>query len=113
MGRAWVEYTTGQIFNVSIANAACTATPYQANTDNMALFGMGFVTDSAGRIDTINRAACAALGAEPAQMLGLPALEVLPPRIAEPLARNEALRDVEAEFVTPSGGRWPICVLST
>jgi hypothetical protein len=47
-GKAWVEYTTGQVFNVALTNAACTATTYQPNSQNMALFGMGFVTDSAG-----------------------------------------------------------------
>ena len=47
MGRAWVEYTTGEIFNVSLTTAACTSTMYAPNSDSMALFGMGFVTDSA------------------------------------------------------------------
>jgi hypothetical protein len=46
-GRAWVEYTTGQIFNVSLTTAACSNTTYSPNSGNMALFGMGFVTDSA------------------------------------------------------------------
>ncbi len=46
-GKAWVEYTTGQIFNVSLTTAACTDTMYAPNSANMALFGMGFVTDSA------------------------------------------------------------------
>jgi hypothetical protein len=47
-GKAWVEYTTGQIFNVSLTTAACTATAYTPNAGSMALFGMGFVSDSAG-----------------------------------------------------------------
>jgi hypothetical protein len=51
MGRAWVEYTTGQVFNVSLTNAACTATTYAPNSQNMALFGMGFVTDSASSMN--------------------------------------------------------------
>jgi hypothetical protein len=51
MGRAWVEYTTGQIFHVSLTTAACTNTMYAPNSSNMALFGMGFVTDSAGSMN--------------------------------------------------------------
>jgi len=50
-GKAWVEYTTGQIFNVSLADASCTNTSYTPNSGGMALFGMGFVTDSASSMN--------------------------------------------------------------
>jgi PAS domain S-box-containing protein len=71
------------------------------------------VTDRAGRIDTINRAACAALGADQASLLGRLALDSLPAAVAEPLARNESLRDLEADFVTPDGQRRPMLVSAT
>ncbi|HEU0033164.1 MAG TPA: hypothetical protein VFQ53_21170 [Kofleriaceae bacterium] len=44
-GVAWVEYSSGEIFNVSLTTAACTATPYVRQSAGMNLFGMGFVTD--------------------------------------------------------------------
>lgn len=47
-GKAWVEYTTGEIFNVSLQTAACTASGYTARAGGMDLFGMGFVSDAAG-----------------------------------------------------------------
>lgn len=50
-GKAWVEYTTGQVFNVSLVDATCTPTSYAPNSGTMALFGMGFVTDSANTQD--------------------------------------------------------------
>ena len=46
-GKAWVEYSSGEIFNVSIENAACTATGYVPAASGMNLFGMGFVSDEA------------------------------------------------------------------
>ena len=47
-GKAWVEYTSGEIFNVSLQTAACTASGYTARAGGMDLFGMGFVSDAAG-----------------------------------------------------------------
>jgi hypothetical protein len=51
-GTAWVHYTSGEIFHVNIANAACQQSGFQrlqqGNPDTWALFGMGFVTDSPG-----------------------------------------------------------------
>ncbi|MCX5743122.1 MAG: hypothetical protein NT062_11580 [Proteobacteria bacterium] len=47
-GKAWVLYTSGEVFNVSLQTAACTATPYVPQASNMELFGMGFVSDAAG-----------------------------------------------------------------
>ncbi len=47
-GKAWVLYTDGEIFNVSLTTAACTATAYVPQAGGMKLFGMGFVTDTAG-----------------------------------------------------------------
>ncbi len=47
-GVAWVEYTSGEIFNVSLTDATCTPSGYVPRAGGMDLFGMGFVTDSAG-----------------------------------------------------------------
>ena len=47
-GKAWVLYTTGELFEVSLQTAACTKANNTINASNMALFGMGFVTDTAG-----------------------------------------------------------------
>lgn len=47
-GRAWVEYTTGELFNVSLQTAACTPSGYTARAGGMDLFGMGFVSDAPG-----------------------------------------------------------------
>ena len=47
-GKAWVMYTSGEIFKVSIQDASCQASPYTARQANLLLFGMGFVTDTAG-----------------------------------------------------------------
>jgi len=44
-GIAWVEYSSGEIFNVSLTDASCTATGYVKQAAGMNLFGMGFVTD--------------------------------------------------------------------
>ena len=47
-GVAWVEYSSGEIFNVSLTTAACTASGYVKQAGGMNLFGMGFVTDGPG-----------------------------------------------------------------
>lgn len=47
-GFAWVLYSSGEIFKVSITDASCTATTFAPGQQGMELFGMGFVTDSAG-----------------------------------------------------------------
>src|SRR5262249_11543920 len=47
-GVAWVLYTSGEIFKVSLQDASCTAAGNTVEASNMALFGMGFVTDTAG-----------------------------------------------------------------
>lgn len=47
-GNAWVLYSSGEIFKVSITDASCTPTSYQRGQDGFELFGMGFVSDSAG-----------------------------------------------------------------
>src|SRR5262249_15053021 len=47
-GVAWVEYDSGELFNVSLADATCTPTPYVPLAEDMKLFGMGFVTDEPG-----------------------------------------------------------------
>ncbi len=47
-GVAWVLYTNGQLFKVSLQNAACTAAGNTVDAGGMALFGMGFSTDAVG-----------------------------------------------------------------
>lgn len=47
-GKAWVEYTSGEVFNVSLTDASCTASGYVPQAAGMALFGMGFVSDTVG-----------------------------------------------------------------
>jgi uncharacterized protein (TIGR03382 family) len=47
-GKAWVEYSSGEVFNVSIADATCTASGYVPEASGMKLFGMGFAPDAAG-----------------------------------------------------------------
>jgi hypothetical protein len=47
-GVAWVEYDSGEVFNVSLTTAACTATPYVPEASGMDLFGMGYVSDVPG-----------------------------------------------------------------
>ena len=47
-GVAWVLYTTGELFEVSLQNASCTPAGNTIDASSMALFGMGFVTDTAG-----------------------------------------------------------------
>ncbi|RME27867.1 MAG: hypothetical protein D6806_03880 [Deltaproteobacteria bacterium] len=47
-GRAWVLYTSGEIFWVSTTDASCQVSPYPKGQSGYKLFGMGFVTDSAG-----------------------------------------------------------------
>lgn len=71
------------------------------------------VTDANGRIDTINRAACEALGAAEASLLGQPVAQRLPSAIAEPLSRNCGLRDVEVDFVTADSQHRPMLVSAT
>jgi hypothetical protein len=47
-GTAWVLYTSGELFKVSLTTAACTAAGNTVGAGNMTLFGMGFVTDAPG-----------------------------------------------------------------
>ena len=47
-GVGWVLYTNGQLFQVSITTAACTAANNTVGAGTMSLFGMGFVSDTAG-----------------------------------------------------------------
>jgi len=47
-GVAWVLYTSGQIFKVSIHDASCEDSGYTARQGGMNLFGMGFVSDAVG-----------------------------------------------------------------
>ena len=47
-GVAWVLYTSGELFKVSLQTAACTAAGNTVGAGGMQLFGMGFVTDTAG-----------------------------------------------------------------
>jgi hypothetical protein len=47
-GRAWVLYSSGEIFWVSTADASCQKSPWTVGTQGFELFGMGFVTDTPG-----------------------------------------------------------------
>ncbi len=47
-GRAWVLYTSGEIFWVDIRTAACERSDFMPGDGNFQLFGMGFVTDEPG-----------------------------------------------------------------
>lgn len=48
-GRAWVLYTSGEIFWVETDNPeVCTLSPWQPGTSSFELFGMGFVSDEPG-----------------------------------------------------------------
>jgi hypothetical protein len=47
-GVAWVLYTSGELFKVSLQDASCTAAGNVVGDGDMQLFGMGFVTDTAG-----------------------------------------------------------------
>jgi hypothetical protein len=47
-GRAWVLYTSGEIFFVDTSNASCTPSTFTKGAQGFQLFGMGFVSDAAG-----------------------------------------------------------------
>jgi len=46
-GVAWVLYTSGELFQVSLQNAGCLPANNTVGANGMNLFGMGFVTDAA------------------------------------------------------------------
>lgn len=46
-GTAWVLYTSGELFKVSLVDASCVAASNTVGASGMNLFGMGFVTDTA------------------------------------------------------------------
>ena len=46
--KAWVLYTSGEIFHVSTEDASCQATGFSKGQEDFELFGMGFVAESAG-----------------------------------------------------------------
>ena len=47
-GRAWVLYTSGEIFFVDIHTLACEPSPFVPGSGGLQLFCMGFVSDSEG-----------------------------------------------------------------
>jgi hypothetical protein len=47
-GRAWVLYSSGEIFLVDTDDASCQASGYVKGTGGFELFGMSFVSDAAG-----------------------------------------------------------------
>jgi hypothetical protein len=47
-GRAWVLYSSGEIFLVSTTDASCQPSGYTVGSQGFELFGMGFVSDTAG-----------------------------------------------------------------
>lgn len=46
--KAWVLYTSGEIFHVSTTDASCQPSGFTVAQDDFELFGMGFVSDAAG-----------------------------------------------------------------
>jgi hypothetical protein len=48
-GRAWVLYSSGEVFHVDTATAACEATGFAPGQQGFELFGMAFVADAPGR----------------------------------------------------------------
>ena len=48
MGRAWVLYNSGEIFWASTKDASCTASGFKPRQSGFELYGMGFVSDTAG-----------------------------------------------------------------
>ncbi len=47
-GMAWVLYTSGEIFKVSIQDASCIDSGFQRGQEGFELFGMGYVSDAEG-----------------------------------------------------------------
>jgi hypothetical protein len=47
-GKAWVLFTSGEIFSVDIKTAACSKTSFAKGQSGYELFGMGFVSDAKG-----------------------------------------------------------------
>lgn len=47
-GMAWVLYTSGEIFKVSISDASCTDSGFQRGQEGFQLFGMGYSSDAQG-----------------------------------------------------------------
>ncbi len=45
---AWILYNSGEIFHVPVDTVACTDSGFTPGQQGMELFGMGFVTDTAG-----------------------------------------------------------------
>lgn len=46
--RAWILYTSGEVFWVDTKTGACKAAPFQKGQHDFKLFGMGFVADAKG-----------------------------------------------------------------
>lgn len=47
-GTAWVLYSDGELYRVSVSDARCARTGYAAGSSGSHTFGMGFVTEAAG-----------------------------------------------------------------
>ncbi len=63
-GRAWVLYSSGEIFLVSTQDASCMPSGFVGGSQGFQLFGMGFVSDTAGgTTETLFIAGGAAIGA--------------------------------------------------
>lgn len=61
--RAWVLYSTGEIFHVSTRDASCQSTTFARGQQGFELFGMGFVSDTPGSsVETLYIAGGAAGG---------------------------------------------------
>ncbi len=67
--KAWVLYSSGEVFHVSTTDASCTPTSFATRQQGFDLFGMGFVSDSPGSPDeTLFIAGGSALQATPGDL---------------------------------------------
>jgi hypothetical protein len=64
---AWVEYSSGELFRVDTATAACSATSFQVDPD-LSNFGMGFVFQPTTGVDTLYVAGGPAYGSVPSTL---------------------------------------------
>ena len=104
--RAWVLYTSGEIFWVDIRTAACTDSGFQPGQHDFELFGMGFVSDipgqpaeslfvAGGPVGSLGRGRLARI--DPAT-LALESIGALPPNDVGPEMTGNANAELFAYF---------------
>jgi hypothetical protein len=67
-GRAWVLYTSGEIFWVDVTNANCMKSPFQVGSGGFHLFGMGFAALKPQAKDELLYVAGGVIGTDPAAL---------------------------------------------